>query len=237
MEIIGTIFNEALYRPLLNLLFLFYQYLPGKDLGVAVIALTILIKLILFPLNTKTIKSQKELSEIQPKIKEIQDKYKNDKEKQVKAMMDLYKEKKINPFSSFLPILAQFPILIALYQVFLKGLKPEAMNSLYGFISQPGQIDPTFLGIINLSQPNVILAILAGIAQYLQLKISPQPKQTRGNSPNISQAMTKQMTYLIPLFTIFICLKFPSAMALYWLVMTIFTILQQYFILKKLKYA
>lgn len=235
MEFFITIFNEALYRPLLNILFLFYHYLPGQDLGIAVIFLTILIKFLFYPLGAKTLKSQKALSELQPKIKEIQEKYKENKEKQSKAMMELYKERKINPFSGCLPLLIQFPILIALYQVFLKGLRPEAMSSLYSFMPQISQIDPTFLGIVNLSQPNAILAILAGITQYFQLKIAPQTKKAKGKQFDVSQMMTKQMTYLFPVFAIFICFKLPSAIALYWVVMTLFTIGQQYLVFKKSK--
>jgi YidC/Oxa1 family membrane protein insertase len=216
---------------------LFYRYLPGQDLGIEVIFLTILIKFIFYPLGTQTLKSQKALSELQPQIKEVQEKYKNDREKQTRAIMELYKGKKINPFSGCLPLLIQLPILLALYQVFLKGLRPEAMSNLYSFMPQISQIDPTFLGIVNLAQPNVILAILAGLAQYFQLKLAPQTKKLKGKQFDVSQMMAKQMNYLFPLFAIFICLKLPSAIALYWIAMTLFTIGQQYFILRKLKYA
>ncbi|PIP25166.1 MAG: hypothetical protein COX34_00175 [Candidatus Nealsonbacteria bacterium CG23_combo_of_CG06-09_8_20_14_all_36_12] len=232
MEFLITIFNEALYRPLLNILFLFYQYLPGQDLGIAVIALTVLIKFLFYPLGTKALKSQKALSELQPKIKEIQEKYKEDREKQTKAMMELYKEKKINPFSGCLPILIQLPILIALYRVFWKGLQLKEQIHLYSFVPQISQIDPTFLGIVNLTQPNIILAVLAGVSQYFQLKTAPKTPKSKSKNPDISQMMTKQMTYLFPIFAIFICLKLPSAIALYWVVFTIFSIIQQYFILR-----
>ncbi len=237
MEFFITIFNEVLYRPLLNILFLLYQYLPGHDLGIAVIALTILIKFIFYPLGTQTIKSQKEMAEIQPKIKEIQVKYKDDKEKQTKLIMDLYKEKKMNPFSGCLPLLIQLPILFALYQVIRKGLNLEAIKSLYHFIPHPTQIDPTFFGIINLTSPNMALAILAGISQFLQLKTMPQTQKTKNPQADISQMMTKQMIYVFPIFTIFICLKIPSAIALYWIVMNLFSIGQQYLLSKKLQHA
>jgi len=235
MAAITTIFNTILYYPLLNILFLLYYYLPGKDLGIAVIVLTILIKLIFYPLGAQALKSQKAMSEIQPKIKEIQEKYKDDKEKQTKVIMEFYKEKKINPFSGCLPLLIQLPIFIALYQVFQKGLRPEAITNLYSFISHPAQIDPTFLGIVNLSQPSMFLAVLAGVSQYFQLKTAPQGPKLKQKTSDISQMMSKQMTYFLPIFALIICLKLPSAIALYWSVMTIFTILQQYFTLKRLK--
>ena len=122
MDLLISIFNTFLYRPLFNVLILFYQYVPGHDFGLAVIILTILIKLIFYPLGIKAIKSQKELSGLQPKIKEIQEKYKDNKEQQTKEVMALYKKERINPFSGCLPLLIQLPVLLALYRVFWRGL-------------------------------------------------------------------------------------------------------------------
>jgi len=160
MSFLVTAFNEALYRPLFNALVLIYTYLPGADFGVAIVLLTVAIKLIVYPLNTKTIKSQKALTEIQPKIKEIQEKYKDDKEKQAQEMMLLYKEKKVNPLSGCLPVLIQFPIIIALYRVFWGGLDPEKLSFLYSFVPNPGEISSMFLGFLNLGEPNIFLALL-----------------------------------------------------------------------------
>ena len=125
MEFFIGIYNAILYKPLFNILVAFYEYLPGQDFGVAVIALTVFIKVVLYPLGTMSIRSQKNLSQLQPKIKEIQEKYKDDKEKQMKETMQLYKKEKVNPFSGCLPIIIQLPILIALYQVFWLGLQAE----------------------------------------------------------------------------------------------------------------
>ncbi|MCJ7829521.1 YidC/Oxa1 family membrane protein insertase, partial [Patescibacteria group bacterium] len=134
MELLQNAFNIILYKPLFNALVLLYQYLPGHDFGIAVIILTIIIRLILYPLMVQSIRSQKVVSELQPKIQEIQLKYKNDKEKLAKATMELYQKEKINPFGGCLPLLIQLPILIALYQVFWKGLQPGAMVNLYNFV-------------------------------------------------------------------------------------------------------
>jgi len=103
MSFITGLFNTILYRPLLNFLVLLYKYVPGHDFGIAIILLTVIVKLLLYPLGSKAIKSQKNLAEIQPKIKEIQEKYKDDKEKQTRALMEFYKEAKVNPFSGCLP--------------------------------------------------------------------------------------------------------------------------------------
>ena len=115
MGLLGIIFNELIYRPLFNSLVFFYNIIPGHDFGLAIIALTILIRFALYPLSQKAIKSQKALSEIQPKIKEIQKQHQNDRAQQTKAMMEFYQKNKINPFSGCLPLLIQFPVFIGLY--------------------------------------------------------------------------------------------------------------------------
>lgn len=234
MQLLVSAFNLILYQPLLNALVLLYEYLPGHDFGIAVIILTLFIKFLFYPLGIKAIRSQKALSGLQPKIKEIQEKYKDNKEQQTKEMMALYKKEKINPFSGCLPILIQLPVLIALYRVFWHGLQPERMTFLYSFVPLPGIIDPTFLGIVNLSEPNLIMAILAGIFQFVQTKmISPKFKKDKKQDSSFSNQMQKQMQYFMPVFMVLILFRLPSAIGLYWLTTTLFTIIQQYVILKK----
>ncbi len=225
-------FHTILYQPLFNALILIYQYFPGRDFGVAVIVLTLLIKFLLYPLAAKGIKNQKKITEIQPKVKALQEKFKNDKEKQVKEVMDLYKKEQVNPFSGFLPILIQLPVLITLFWLFKQGLEAEQLKNLYGFIPHPGQLDPSFLGLINLSEKSAMLAFITGIAQFFQAKTSGQPKNDK-KPADFSQMMQKQMLYFFPIFTVFILWQLPSAIALYWLTTTLFTIGQQYIILKK----
>ena len=234
MDVLISAFNTILYQPLFNALVFLYEYLPGHDFGVAVIVLTVVIRLILYPLMIKSIRSQKILSELQPKIQEIQQKYKNDKEKQTKEMMALYQKEKINPFGGCLPLLVQLPILIALYRVFWKGLQPGAMSLLYSFVPNPGAIDPTFLGIINLGQGNVALAIVAGITQFIQSKMlmpkNKKKEQGQGQKSQFSEMMQKQMLYFFPIFTVLILLRLPSAIAVYWIVTALFSIGQQYLV-------
>lgn len=232
MGFLITAFNVILYQPLLNILVLLYTYVPGHDFGVAVILLTIIVKLVFYPLGVKSIKSQKALSELQPKIKEIQTKYKDDKEQQTKEIMALYKKEKINPFSGCLPILIQLPVLIALYRVFWSGLAPEQMSLLYSFVPFPGVIDSMFLGIVDLAKPNIIIAILAGIFQFIQIK-KASPKTKINKKSGVSDHMQKQMQYFMPGFMVLILLRLPSAVGLYWLTTTLFTIIQQQIIFKK----
>ncbi len=226
-------FNTVLYQPLFNALILIYLYLPGHDFGIAIIVLTLLIKLVLYPLGVQAIRSQKNLAQLQPKMKEIQGKHKDNKEQQSKEMMELYKKEKINPLSGCLPLIIQLPILIGLYQVFWKGFGEVQLKFLYGFVPSPGQIDTTFLGIMDLAHASVILAVLTGIAQFFQSRMMANKQKKSTGSADMSQMMQKQMTYLFPVFTVFILWRLPAAVALYWLTTTLFTIVQQYIILKK----
>lgn len=234
MDFLISTFNTILYQPLFNALVLLYNYIPGNDFGIAIIVLTVFIRLILYPLSAKGIKSQKALAEIQPKIKEIQEKHKEDKEKQTKELMELYKKEKINPFSGCLPLLIQLPIIIALYRVFWGGLDPAKLNLLYDFVSFPGKINSIFLGFLNLANPNIFLAILVGIFQFIQIKIISQNQKTsKKKGGNFAEEMQKQMQYFMPLFIVLILWRLPSALGLYFLTTTLFTIVQQYIIVKR----
>jgi YidC/Oxa1 family membrane protein insertase len=242
-----NIFNEIIYLPLYNLLIFIYNILPFHDFGVAIIVVTLIIKLALVPLSKKQIESQKKMQDLQPKIKEVQNKHKDDKEKQSRALMELYKEHKTNPFSGCLPMVAQLVFLIAIYRVFFNisqaGLKVDSAG-LYSFVSNPGQISHTFLGmidltsVINLGQltlssiPHLLLVVLAAGAQYLQTKMmmTKQPKAKTGKQADFAQMMSSQMLYLGPLLTLFIGIKFPAGLALYWLVSTGFMVAQQYYL-------
>jgi len=234
MELLINLFNQILYYPLFNALVWLYNIIPGQDLGIAIIILTALIRLILYPLSRKAIRSQKAMAKLQPEIKEIRKKYKN-KEEQAKAMMGLYQKYKINPLSGCLPILIQLPILVALYRVFFTGLDPQKLNGLYSFIEQPSSLNPIFLGLVDLSQRSIVLAILAGIFMFIQSKmIMPQKalQSTQGTKIaglDISSLMSHQMVYFMPLITIFIAWNLPAALPLYWIVITLFGIVQQHF--------
>lgn len=235
MNILVLVFNTVLYQPLLNGLILLYEYIPGHDFGIAVIAITLIMRLLLYPSSIRGVRSQKALADLQPKIQEIQKEYKDDKNKQTKLLMELYKKEKINPFSGCLPLLLQLPILIALYQVFLRGLQPESLaQSLYSFVPYPGIINFTFLGFINLAESNIFLAFLAGIFQFYQLKISTAQKgNIKKEATGFSKTMQQQMLYFFPIFTVFIIWKLGSVIGLYWIVSILFSIGEQYIVRKK----
>jgi len=230
MSEIIHLFNIILYQPLLNILVIFYKYC--HDFGIAILGLTVLIKALLFPLTLKGLRAQKVLQELQPKLKEIQEKYKNDLEGQKKALIELYQKEKINPLSGCFPLVLQFPILIALYQVFKRGLGADQLSLLYSFVSPPEEISLTFLGIVDLGHPSVVLAVLAGIVQFIQTRnsLGQQNKiQKEIKSSKTSQLIQKQFSYFFPIFTILILLRLPAAVALYWLTVSIISAIQQRF--------
>lgn len=246
----GALFHTFIYQPIYNLLILTYNIIPFHDFGLAIIIVTILIKLLLIPLSRKQIESQKKMQELQPKIKEVQKKYKNDKEKQTKALMDLYKTNKANPFSGCLPLVFQLIFLIAIYRVLFNisgaGLQVDK-TILYSFVADPGQINQFFLGIVDLSRsldlshltlasvPHIILVLAAAGFQYYQTKmlmgkqpsVPKEAKKDGGRDEDIASMMSKQMLYMGPLLTIFIGIKFPAGLALYWLISTVFAVIQQ----------
>jgi YidC/Oxa1 family membrane protein insertase len=203
-----------------------YNVLPGHDIGAVIILVTIVIRLILAPFMHKSLKSQKAMNALQPKLNEVREQHKDNKEAQAKAMMELYKDNKINPLSSCLPLLIQLPILIALYQVLAHALKGH-LDGLYRFVANPGMIDPRFLHIIDLSKPNFAFAILAGLSQFWQSKMM-LPKTAGADAT--AKAMNVQMLYVLPLISIVIAWRLPAGLPLYWIVTTLFAIGQQYYI-------
>lgn len=232
----SNIFNTLLYQPIFNLLIFFYNIIPGHDIGLAIILLTILIRIILWPLSAKSLKSQKSLQSLQPKLEELKRKYKDKKEELAKATMEFYRQEKVNPFSSCLPVLIQLPFLIAVFQVFRDGFRQENLKMLYFFVDNPGAINPLSLGLVDLSQPNTILAGLAGLAQFWQVKMmitKKQPKVSGSQDENMMVAMNKQMIYFMPIVTIVFGLSMPGGLTLYWFVTTVLMALQQIYFFKK----
>ncbi|MBI2459513.1 MAG: membrane protein insertase YidC [Parcubacteria group bacterium] len=231
------IFNLVFYRPILNLLVFLYNIVPGHDIGLAIIIMTVAIKLILLPLSKQSIKSQKALQGLQPKIAELKKKYVNNKEEQGRAIMQLYKQEKVNPFSSCLPLLVQLPFLWAVFMVFKAGLSGQSLNLVYHFIYRPEFINTMSLGFINLAKPNAVLAVLAGLAQFWQAKMltvkRPEIKTSGAKDEDMLAIMNKQMLYLMPALTVFIGLSFPGGLALYWLVTTLLTALQQLYLFRR----
>jgi len=230
---ISEIYNQILYIPLLNALIYIYNTISLESLGFAVIILTIIIRIILFPLFHKMTKNQMVLQKIQPLIKATTEKHKDNKEEQVKKILEIYKTNKVNPFSSIGFLLIQIPILLALFHVFVKGFTDETLVNLYSFIDKPDQIHSIFLNLINLEKMSIIIVVLAAFSQYMQGQLSLLKNDVNKNDP--AQKIGRQMIYIAPALTFFILLGLPSVIGLYWITTSVFSIGQQIIINHSLK--
>ncbi|MEK7647333.1 MAG: YidC/Oxa1 family membrane protein insertase [Patescibacteria group bacterium] len=225
------VYHEFLYRPLFNALVFLVDIMPGHDMGLAVIALTILVRVALFPLTHKSVRAQVKMKELEPHIAVLRDKYKDNKEEQAKRTMELYKEHGVNPMSGCLVALIQLPILIALYYLFWRGLDFSA-NDLYSFVARPEIINMNFFGLLDLQKPSLVFALLAGISQFLQMRLAqpplpPNKGEAKSFQADFSRAMRLQTTYVLPAFIAFISMRFPAVVALYWTTTNIFAIVHE----------
>lgn len=235
---ISNIWNTVLYEPLVNALAFLVSVIPGGDVGIAVILLTIIVKIVLYPLSQKSIESQAQMNILSPELNKIKASGAS-KEEQARLTFELYKTHKTNPFSGCLLILIQIPIIFALYYVFLKGIKFES-GLLYSFIHVPENINMLFLGLIDITQKSLILAILAGISQYLQAHFMPKPVSSpvvSGSTPSFQESFAKsmsvQMKYVFPFVVAFIAYSISGAVALYWITSNLFMVGQQIYVKKK----
>ncbi|MEK7175673.1 MAG: YidC/Oxa1 family membrane protein insertase [Patescibacteria group bacterium] len=228
----SSTWNTFLYEPLMNVLAFLISIIPGGDVGIAVIILTLIVKFLIFPLSQKAIKSQSEVALINPEVNKIKANTKTSKEEQARQIFDLYKKHKKNPFSGFFLILIQIPIIFALYFVFFDFFKEMKFdtNLLYSFIKNPEYINTVFLGIIDLGKKSLFLAVLAGFSQYLQAVYMPQPV-SNGNPGSFQESFAKsmqmQMKYFFPVIMGFFAYQLSGVIALYFIISNIFAIGQQ----------
>ncbi len=235
---IGQIFHTTLYQPIFNVLIGAYGVLPVKDLGLVIILVTVAIRIIFYPLSKSAARSQRNLAKIQPKIKELQEKHKGNKEEQSKAMMAFYKENKVNPIAGCVPMLIQLPVLIALFAVFNNGLDPEAFKDLYSFVPAPGDINTRSFGFLELTQKSPLwLAFAAGAAQFVQSAMMLKTTQNIGTKEkkegmDMNAMIAFQTKYFFPIMTVLFAINFKTALGLYLLATTAVSVVQQYFINK-----
>lgn len=237
-------FHTLFYKPMYNALIFILDILPTHDVALAVIILTVLIKIILLPLSHKMFKTQILQRKIQPIISKIQEEYKDNKQMLGVKMLEVYKEHKLNPFSSLLLMIIQIPIVFALYFVFANGGLPEINPAdLYSFVSHVNNINHVLFGI-DFTKANVLVGFIAGLSQYIQIRLSLQNMTPVDPSKPISEMkpeemMQKQMSfmmkYFIPILIFIASLKVSAAVALYWIVSSLFMIVQELYFRNKYK--
>jgi YidC/Oxa1 family membrane protein insertase len=238
----SSIWHNLFFDPVYNSLVFFIDVIPGGDVGLAIIATILLVKTVLLPISIKAVKTQKIMRDIEPKLKEIKEKHKEDKQEQAQAMMAVYKDAGMNPFASILLVLLQIPIIIALYFSVSSGggvpLPDINIDLLYSFVAEPVAVTMNFLGLIDITEKSIWLALGAGITQYIHVTLTMpklKPKEA-GAEPNFKddfmRNMQTQMKYVMPVLIAVIAYTISAAIALYFLVSNLVTIAQEYFIRK-----
>ena len=229
------LWDTFIYEPIYNSLIFIAQHVTAKDVGIAVVVLTVIIRLILSPLSKKSIRSQYKMRMLEPKIAEIKSRGLS-KEQEAKETFELYKQEKINPFSGCLYVLLQLPILFALYYVFIRGILQP--THLYSFLTTEG-LNNIFLGFFDITKPFLPLAILAGLTQGVQAFLAPQPKTAQTDERNFQAQLTKSLSvqtrYVLPIIIVFIASSLASAVSLYWTVANLFSIGQELYFRKAVR--
>ncbi|HUG06607.1 MAG: YidC/Oxa1 family membrane protein insertase [Chloroflexota bacterium] len=250
MDIV-TLWNALLVHPVMNLTILAYSFV--RDFGLAVIIVTVVIRLALYPLYVTQIRSQRAMQEVAPAMAELKKKYGKDRQRFSQEQMKLYSERGVNPLAGCLPLLLQMPLLIALYNALLQlgcGLGPPPDNLCpglsygmvetfrYPFIANPippdGALDTTAHWLPWISRglqhpdPVFILPVIAGLVQLIASVMALPAKPVQSDDP--AARMTQSMAYTFPVITVVIGAQFPAGLTLYWIATTVFQIVQQYFV-------
>lgn len=241
---IHNIYTAVLYKPLYNAFIGIISAFPWIDAGIVVIIFTVLVKLVLFPLSQKSVKSNIEIKKIQPEIDAIKVKYKDNKQEQALKTMELYKLRGVNPFAGIFLVLIQLPILFALYKVFYgNSLVNINTELLYSFVHVPDHIKLSFLGLFDITQKNTILALVVALGQYFQIKFTmPAVKKTVPGEPKdtsfqgeLARSMSMQMKYMMPVVMFIFAYNFPATVSLYLITASVFAIGQELYMRKKLE--
>ncbi len=240
----NTIWHTFFFDPVYNGLIYFIDVIPGGDVGLAIVFMTILVKLILLPLSLKAARTQRVMRVLDPELKKIKERLKNKREEQAKAMMAAYKKAGINPFASILLLFIQIPIIIALYlSVWSGGGAPlPGINSdlLYSFVPTPEIINVMFFGLIDITAKNLPLALLAGITQFIhaRLSITVPPPRDKDAKPDFKSDFTRnmqlQMRYMLPLIIFIVAYTISAAIAIYFVVSSLAAIAQEYVVKKQI---
>lgn len=238
-------FRTVFYQPIYNVLIFLIKIAPAGDLGFAVILLTLIVRLILLIPSQRGIVSQRRMQELQPKLEQVRKKHAGNQERIAQETMQLWKEHKVNPFSSCFPLIIQFPVLIALYYVIRNGLNPDNTYMIYGSLQSVdlSNIHTNFLGILELTKNNAFaLPLIVGVLQFLQLKLAmlKRKKVTEGEKDEKQKGSemdtaNKTMTYIMPVMIAVFTASVPAGVGLYWGISTLFALAQQMVANRKLK--
>lgn len=226
-----SLFMAIIYQPLYNGLIFLMGVLPWADAGISVVIFTFLVKLLLFPLSQKAVRTQLKMRSFEAEIAALKEKHKDDREAHARATMAFYKEKNVNPFSSFFLALVQIPIILALYYIFYAGGLPQVDTSLlYSFVHVP-EISMSFLGLVDITKGSILLAILVGVSQYFQIMFSMPAMKPGTGTPSFkddfARTLNMQMRYVLPIVVAVVAYHISGAVSLYWITSNLFAIGQE----------
>lgn len=231
-------FSTVFYQPLYNALVLILSAVPGANVGVAIVLLTLIVRGALLPLSHKSVTSQAKMRSLAPHLEKIKERHKDDKQEQAKKTMELYKEHGINPFSGCLLVVVQLPIIFALYYVFFKGLPNLNAEHLYSFVHLPTAVSMMFLGVL-LSKKSLIFAFFAAVSQYFQIRLSvpamaPAEKDAKSSfKDDFARSFNVQMRYMLPVIVFGISYSISASVALYWTTSNLFSIAHELYVARK----
>jgi len=234
------IWLHGFIQPIYNILILAYH--PFHDLGAAIIVVTFVIRLILYPLFNRQMRAQKDMADLQKDIKHLQTKHKEDAKRMQAEMMNLYRDRGVSPFDGCLPLLIQMPIYFALYQVFRLYLTPDSFSLIYSFLPRPDSISPIAFGFLNLTKIDFyVLPYITGFSQFFfshlmnlnARSINPAKNEEKTPEQKQMEMMQKSTTYFLPFFFVLISFSLPAAIVLYFFASNVFSIIQYYIFIKK----
>lgn len=237
------IWHTFFFDPIYNSLVFFIDVVRGGDVGIAIICTVVLVKIVILPISLKAVRTQLVMRELEPKLAKIKEEYKDKREVQAVKTMELFKEAKVNPFSSILLLFIQIPIVIALYFSVYSGggVALPAINTalLYSFIPNPETVNMIFLGFMDITTKSLPLALIAGATQFIHTNLS-LPKQ-KPRDPNkepdfkedFARSMNLQMRYVMPVLIFFVAYTISAAIALYFTISNLTAIAQEYVVRHK----
>jgi len=237
------IWHTIFFDPVYNSLIFFIDSVRGGDVGIAIICTVVLVKTVILPISLKAARTQLAMREIEPQLAKIKEDYKDKKELQAIKTMGVFKEAKVNPFSSIILLFIQIPIVIALYFAVYSGggVKLPEINTilLYSFIPTPDTVNMIFLGFMDITAKSLPLAALAGITQFIHTKLSmpaPKPRDPKAE-PNFkddfARSMHLQMRYVMPALIFVFAYTISAAIALYFTISNLMAIAQEYVVRHK----
>ncbi len=232
-------FHLIFYKPIYNLLVIFLNIIPLHDIGASIIMVTVVVKLVLLPLNLRATKSQYLMKALDEEIKVLKENHKHNQQELSLKIMEVYKREKINPLSSLFVMIIQIPIFFALYFVFSKGMFNDP-NSIYNFVTFPAVLHTEAFGLLDVTKRSLVIGIITGLSSFFLARRQTQSMSAKKGGDESFQdhfmkSMRIQLLYVLPVVVGLSATALPAALGLYWVTNNIITFLQDVYIKSHIK--